>query len=109
MVPRGAEVGPPPRVWRTPSARNHTPNNAAPVMNGLTRDDILDNISVKGASLPVAVSVFPDELYQAPRSCAEQAFPKLIHFNKLPKGAHFAAFEQPQLPFRRASCRLQIT
>jgi len=78
-------------------------------MNGFTRDDILDNISVKGASLPVAVSVFPDELYQAPRSWAEQAFPKLIHFNKLPKGAHFAAFEQSQLPFRRASCRLQIT
>jgi pimeloyl-ACP methyl ester carboxylesterase len=90
---------------------------------GLTRDDILDNITiawltntalsgarlywenwgklgyfnVKGVSIPVAVSVFPDELYPAPRSWAEQAYPKLIHYNKLDKGGHFAAFEQPQL------------
>jgi pimeloyl-ACP methyl ester carboxylesterase len=88
---------------------------------GLTRDDILDNItitwftntaisgarlywerkvgffSVKGVSIPVAVSVFPDELYPAPRSWAEQAYPKLIHFNKLDKGGHFAAWEQPEL------------
>jgi pimeloyl-ACP methyl ester carboxylesterase len=90
---------------------------------GLTRDDILDNITitwltntalsgarlyweywgkggyfnVKGVSIPVAVSVFPDELYPAPRSWAERAYPKLIHFNKLPKGGHFAAWEQPKL------------
>src|SRR5215831_4708978 len=90
---------------------------------GLTRDDILDNITVtwltntalsgarlywenwgklgyfsaKGVSIPVAVSVFPDELYPAPRSWAEQAYPKLIHYNKLDKGGHFAAWEQPQL------------
>jgi pimeloyl-ACP methyl ester carboxylesterase len=90
---------------------------------GLTRDDILDNITitwftntalsgarlyweyfgkggyfnVKGVSIPVAVSVFPDELYPAPRSWAEKAYPKLIHFNKLPKGGHFAAWEQPKL------------
>jgi pimeloyl-ACP methyl ester carboxylesterase len=90
---------------------------------GLTRDDILDNITltwltntalsgarlyweywgkggyfnVKGVSIPVAVSVFPDELYPAPRSWTEQAYPKLIHFNKLPKGGHFAAWEQPEL------------
>jgi pimeloyl-ACP methyl ester carboxylesterase len=89
---------------------------------GLTRDDVLDNITltwltntalsgarlyweywgksffaVKGVSVPVAVSVFPDELYPAPRSWAEQAYPKLIHFNKLPKGGHFAAWEQPKL------------
>ena len=90
---------------------------------GLTRDDILDNItitwltntalsgarlywefwgklgffSVKGVSIPVAVSVFPDELYPAPRSWAERAYPKLIHYNKLDKGGHFAAWEQPQL------------
>jgi len=89
---------------------------------GLTRDDILDNITItwltntfisgarlywenwgkfgyfnaKGISIPVAVSVFPDELYPAPRSWAEQAFPKLIHYNRLPKGGHFAAWEQPQ-------------
>ena len=89
---------------------------------GLTRDDVLDNItiawltntaisggrlywenwgklgffSVKGVSIPVAVSVFPDELYPAPRSWAEKAYPKLIHYNKLPKGGHFAAFEQPK-------------
>ena len=89
---------------------------------GLTRDDILDNITiawltntalsgarlywenkfssffgVKGVSIPVAVSVFPDELYPAPRSWAERAYPKLIHYNRLPKGCHFAAFEQPEL------------
>jgi pimeloyl-ACP methyl ester carboxylesterase len=89
---------------------------------GLTRDDILDNITItwltntaisgarlywewfgkgyfnaKGVSIPVAVSVFPDELYPAPRSWAERAYPKLIHYNKLDKGGHFAAFEQPQL------------
>jgi pimeloyl-ACP methyl ester carboxylesterase len=88
---------------------------------GLTRDDVLDNITlywltktaissarlywenklaffdVKNVSNPVAVSAFPDEIYQAPRSWAERAFPKLIHYNKLDKGGHFAAWEQPQL------------
>jgi len=95
----------------------------AGVSEGLTRDDILDNITItwltntalsgarlywenwgkfgyfnaKGVSIPVAVSVFPDELYPAPRSWAEQAYPRLIHYNKLDKGGHFAAWEQPQL------------
>jgi pimeloyl-ACP methyl ester carboxylesterase len=92
---------------------------------GLTRDDILDNITlywltntaissarlywdnretatsgffdVKNVTIPVAVSAFPDELYQAPRSWAEKAYPKLIHYNKLDKGGHFAAWEQPEL------------
>jgi pimeloyl-ACP methyl ester carboxylesterase len=90
---------------------------------GLTRDDILDNITItwltntalsgarlywetlgklgffsaKGVAIPVAVSVFPDELYPAPRSWAEKAYPKLIHYNKVEKGGHFAAWEQPQL------------
>jgi pimeloyl-ACP methyl ester carboxylesterase len=90
---------------------------------GLTRDDVLDNITIawltntfisgarlyweyfgyggyfnaKGVNIPVAVSVFPDELYPAPKSWTEQAYPKLIHYNRLPKGGHFAAFEQPQL------------
>ena len=45
----------------------------------------------------LAASVFPDELYPAPRSWTERAYPKLIHYNKLDKGGHFAAFEQPQL------------
>ncbi len=88
---------------------------------GLTRDDILDNITLtwltntalsgarlywefwgkgyfnaKGVSIPVAVSVFPDELYPAPRSWTERAFPKLIHYNKVEKGGHFAAWEQPK-------------
>jgi hypothetical protein len=48
-------------------------------------------------TVPVAVSAFPDELYQAPRSWVEQAFPNLIHYNKLSKGGHFAAWEQPKL------------
>jgi pimeloyl-ACP methyl ester carboxylesterase len=88
---------------------------------GLTRDDVLDNVTLfwltntaisaarlywenkreffapVGVSVPVAVSAFPDELYQCPRSWAEKAFPKLIHYNTLPKGGHFAAWEQPQL------------
>ena len=88
---------------------------------GLTRDDVLDNIThywltttgissgrlywenklsffgPKGVSVPVAVSVFPDELYQVPRSWAEQAYPNLIHYNRLPVGGHFAAWEQPGL------------
>jgi pimeloyl-ACP methyl ester carboxylesterase len=88
---------------------------------GLTRDDVLDNatlfwltnsgvsasrlywenklafFSPKGVSIPVAVSAFPDELYQTPRSWAERAYPKLIHYNKLDKGGHFAAWEQPDL------------
>jgi pimeloyl-ACP methyl ester carboxylesterase len=93
---------------------------------GLTRDDILDNITlywltntaissarlywdttqittgggffdVRGVKLPVAVSAFPDEIYQAPKSWAEKAYPNLIHYNRLPKGGHFAAWEQPEL------------
>jgi pimeloyl-ACP methyl ester carboxylesterase len=89
---------------------------------GLTRDDVLDNITLywltntavsaarlywenklaffapKDVVIPVAVSVFPDEIYAAPRSWAERAYPKLIHDNRLDKGGHFAAWEQPQ-PF----------
>jgi pimeloyl-ACP methyl ester carboxylesterase len=91
---------------------------------GLARDDVLDNVTyywftktavssarlywenrmtaklgffdVKGITIPVAVSVFPDEIYAAPQSWAEKAYPKLIHYNKLPKGGHFAAWEQPE-------------
>ena len=50
-----------------------------------------------GVNIPIAVSAFPDELYQLPRSWAERAYPKLIHYNRLDKGGHFAALEQPQL------------
>ena len=54
-------------------------------------------VAVKKVTVPVAVSVFPDEIFEAPRSWAEQAYPNLIHYNKLDKGGHFAAWEQPQL------------
>ena len=93
---------------------------------GLTRDDILDNVTlywvtntaissarlywdtrqnlpaggffdVRGVKIPVAVSAFAEEIYQAPKSWAEKAYPKLIHYNKLDKGTHFAAWEQPGL------------
>ena len=81
----------------------------------MTRDDVLDNatlfwltntavsaarlywenklgfFSPKGVTVPVAVSAFSDELFQAPRSWAEQAYPRLVHYNKLPRGGHFAA------------------
>lgn len=88
---------------------------------GLTKDDILDNITlywltgtavssarlywenklaffdIKYITIPVAVSAFPDEIYQVPQTWAEKAFPHLIHYNKLPKGGHFAAWEQPEV------------
>jgi pimeloyl-ACP methyl ester carboxylesterase len=93
---------------------------------GLSRDDVLDNITlywltntaissarlywdtahnlppggffdVRGVKIPVAVSAFAEEIYQAPKSWAEKAYPKLIHYNKFPKGTHFAAWEQPEL------------
>jgi pimeloyl-ACP methyl ester carboxylesterase len=51
----------------------------------------------KHVLVPTAISVFPDEIYAAPRSWAERAYPKLIHFNELPKGGHFAAWEQPNM------------
>jgi pimeloyl-ACP methyl ester carboxylesterase len=93
---------------------------------GLTRDDVLDNVTlywltdtgvssarlywdtaqistgggffdVRGVKIPVAVSAFPDEIYAAPKSWSEKAYPKLIYYNKVAKGGHFAAWEQPQL------------
>jgi len=92
---------------------------------GLTRDDILDNITlywltntavssarlywdtgqlggkggffdIRGVQIPVAVMAYPDEIYQAPQSWAERAYPKLLRYNRLPKGGHFAAWEQPE-------------
>lgn len=87
----------------------------------LTRDDVLDNITLfwitktaissarlywenkhayfapKKVTLPVAVSIFPDELFQTPRSWVERAYPKLIHYNRLEKGGHFPAWEEPKL------------
>ena len=70
-------------------------NNALGSLPSNLSDDSF--FAAKGVSIPVAVSAFPDELYQAPRSWAEQAYPNLIHYNKLDKGGHFAAWEQPQL------------
>jgi pimeloyl-ACP methyl ester carboxylesterase len=88
---------------------------------GLTRDDVLDNVTLywltntgvssarlysenklpffspKGVAVPAAVSVFPDELYETPRSWAERAYPKLVYYNKVAKGGHFAAWEQPEI------------
>jgi pimeloyl-ACP methyl ester carboxylesterase len=93
---------------------------------GLTRDDVLDNVTlywltntaissarlywdtrhnlpaggffdVRGVKIPVAVSAFAEEIYAAPKSWAEKAYPKLIHYNRFPKGTHFAAWEQPAL------------
>jgi pimeloyl-ACP methyl ester carboxylesterase len=89
--------------------------------DSLTRDDLLDNITIAwltnsaissaclyrenklpffepmGIEIPVAVSAFPDEIYQVPRSWAERAYPKLVHYSKIAKGGHFAAWEQPRL------------
>jgi pimeloyl-ACP methyl ester carboxylesterase len=55
------------------------------------------DLGPKNITIPVAVSVFPDEVYQTPRTWAEQAYPNLIHYNQLDKGGHFAAWEQPEL------------
>ena len=63
----------------------------------LYKENTFDFFGVKGVSLPVAVSVFPDELYPAPRSWTERAYPKLVHYNKLDIGGHFAAWQEPQL------------
>jgi pimeloyl-ACP methyl ester carboxylesterase len=87
---------------------------------GLTRDDILDNVTLywltnttvssarlywesklaffapKNVPIPAAVTAFPDELYQAPQSWTEKAYPKLVHYNRVEKGGHFAAWEQPE-------------
>jgi pimeloyl-ACP methyl ester carboxylesterase len=87
---------------------------------GLSRDDVLDNVThywltksgvssarlywesklgffdVKGVELPVGITVFPDELYPAPQSWAEKAYPKLVHYGVAEEGGHFAAWEQPQ-------------
>ena len=51
----------------------------------------------KRVTLPTGVSAFPDEIYAAPQRWAEQAYPNLIHYHRLPKGGHFAAWEQPEL------------
>ena len=55
------------------------------------------SLARKHVALPVAVSVFPDEIYAAPRSWTEKAYPKLLHYNRLPKGGHIAAWQQPEL------------
>jgi hypothetical protein len=52
---------------------------------------------VKGVSVPAAVSVFPRELYRAPRSWSQRAYPKLVYFNELDRGNHFAAWQEPEL------------
>jgi len=104
----------------TSAIRGHTVNGHS--AGDITRDDVLDNITLywltnTGISaarfywegrkinpynamnipIPAAVSVFPGENYVAPRSWIERAYPKLIYYNKLDKGGHFAAWEQPQL------------
>ena len=56
----------------------------------------LGYFNAKGVTIPVAVSVFPDEIYAAPKSWAEKAYPKLIFYNRHPKGGHFAAWEQTE-------------
>ena len=63
----------------------------------LYRENKLPYFVSKSVTIPAAVSVFPDEFYQAPRSWAERAYPKLIHYRKVSAGGHFAAWEQPQL------------
>jgi pimeloyl-ACP methyl ester carboxylesterase len=63
----------------------------------LYRENKFDYFAPKKVTIPVAVSVFPDEMYLTPRSWAERAYPKLVHYNRLPVGGHFPAWEQPKL------------
>jgi hypothetical protein len=63
---------------------------------------------VKGVAIPVAVTEFPGEQYQAPRTWAERAYPNLLYFNEVDKGGHFAAWEQPQSVHRGAPRRVPI-
>lgn len=97
----------------------HGQEDTAGKSEGLSSDDVLDNVTLywlthtavssarlywesklaffapKGIDIPVAVSAFPDEIYTAPRSGTEAAYPKLVHYNRLAKGGHFAACEAP--------------
>jgi pimeloyl-ACP methyl ester carboxylesterase len=114
MLDHGDGTGQPGLVQQVLEGRLQKPSD-------LTRDDILDNITLywltntgissarlywefkggfftaKGVTIPVGVSTFADELYRVPRSWAEQAYPNLIYFNQHDRGGHFAAWEQPQL------------
>lgn len=102
------------------SAAVRTPTKGQP-KDQLTQDDVLDNITLywltntgissgrmywenklpfldfKNVSIPAAVSIFPSEIYQAPRSWTERAYPRLIHYNKVAEGGHYAAWEQPKI------------
>ena len=109
-------------VLRGAGSQDGTERQAIVAKTDLTRDDLLDNITLywltntgvsaarlywenkapffdaRAIKLPMAISVFPDELYEAPRSWAERAYPdNLVHYNRLDRGGHFAAWEQPQL------------
>jgi hypothetical protein len=114
MLDHGDGAGQPGLVQQVLEERLERPSD-------LTRDDILDNItlfwltntgvssarlywesklppvSVKGVKVPVGVSTFADEIYRVPRSWAEQAYPNLVSYNQHDRGGHFAAWEQPQL------------
>jgi hypothetical protein len=114
MLDHGDGTGQPGLVQQVLEGRLQKPSD-------LTRDDILDNITLfwltntgvssarlywenksaffaaKGVTIPVGVSTFADELYRVPRSWAEQAYPNLVYYNQHDRGGHFAAWEQPQL------------
>ncbi|MEV4546273.1 epoxide hydrolase family protein [Micromonospora echinaurantiaca] len=114
MLDHGDGSGQPGLVQQVLEGRLQRPSD-------LTRDDILDNITLfwltnsgvssarlywesklpffatKGVTIPVGVSIFPDEIYRVPRSWAERAYPNLVHYKRHDRGGHFAAWEQPQL------------
>jgi pimeloyl-ACP methyl ester carboxylesterase len=114
MLDHGDGLGQPGLVQQVLEGRLEKPSD-------LTRDDILDNITLfwltntgisslrmywefaggffdtKGVTIPVGVSTFADEIYRVPRSWAEQAYPNLVYYNQHDRGGHFAAWEQPQL------------
>jgi pimeloyl-ACP methyl ester carboxylesterase len=88
--------------WRCGAVRLHRPQLAWLTNTGISgsrlyRENKLAIFAPMGVAIPVAVSAFPDEVYQVPRSWAELAYPKLVHYNKVEKGGHFAAWEQPEI------------
>ncbi len=79
------------------AVRRENGQNDGPVQIRGRGQDRLAFFAPKNVTIPVAVSTFPDEIYAAPRCWVERAYPKLSHYNKLDKGGHFAAWEQPEL------------
>ena len=89
-----------PSMWRRrPRRTSYSREKPKPLatVSGGAKQFAKTDLGPKNVSIPVAVSLFPDDIIAAPRSWTERAYPNLIHYNQLDKGGHFAAWEQPRL------------